>query len=108
MTPAERRAILEDVTERHLRQMQESGWWFVNDRGIHEIRYDRPTPWDINNGDCEEWAEAAQARVGGDVVWIEPLAAHAVLRLAGLYFDAQCLDGVRTRRELPIVQGVER
>lgn len=103
MPATERRAILAALTERVLDQMQATGWWHWNGQA-QEIRHDRPLPWDINNGLCQEWAEEAARLVGGYAFDISPRASHMVLRLGRRYFDAQCLDGVRTLRELPIVR----
>lgn len=74
-----------------------------------------PHPWDINNGRCEEFAEAVAARVPG----AEAIPAydpefhparddggwdcdHFVVEFAGRFYDAECHSGVERVRDLPI------
>lgn len=56
------RAVLHKVTQDILDRMQRDGWFYGESR---EPRHDRPTPWHINCGWCDEWAELAAERTGG-------------------------------------------
>ena len=110
--------VLHQVTEEILDQMQKTGWWSGPPKE-RVCRHDRPLPWDINCGMCESWAELAVQKLGaGDAIWIDQLifwdttdcedTFHCVLRLEGLFYDSQCLEGVDDPRKLPIVLGVSR
>lgn len=103
--------ILRKVTESMLDQMQEDGWYTSKGDYVHS----RPLPWDINNGRCEEWAEAAKDALGrGESDFVEDMdpelydIAHIVLVLDGRYYDAQVPEGVDSLRDLPIVRRVPR
>lgn len=112
-------STLRSVTTQTLDEMQRVGWYAPLER---EPRHDRPSAWDINNGWCEEWAEAAKRRVGGEVVDLAALrtevfglpegifedVAHVVLLLDGRFYDAQDLEGVDDPRQLQLVRGVSR
>lgn len=92
--------MLEQVTEAILNQMQASGWYGEG----RERRFDRPTPRDINNGNCEEWAELAVATVGGEAVWLDTFKTtatwrHCVLYLNGCYYDSLHLNGCHTLKQ---------
>ena len=118
---AERTRVLREVTEKIQDEMQRVGWWgWVN--GEHVYRHDRPTAWDINNGMCEEWAETAARRIGGDAIELSSLqykkfglpkgifedVAHMALLLDGRFYDAQDIEGVDDPRQLQLVRGVSR
>ena len=94
------------------------------------------TAWDINDGQCEDWARAALTAlggdpirgVGGDVYWFDEFLnemmraeglpetdedgdhpiSHAVLSYAGRWYDAQHPRGVDTLSSLSIARGVGR
>jgi hypothetical protein len=114
-----RERILNEVTEKITSNMQRVGWYGPRER---LPRHDRPTAWDINNGDCEEWAEEASRRLGGDPVDLAALkyemfglpegifedVAHVVLLLRGKFYDAQDPQGVSDPRQLHLVRGVPR
>lgn len=104
-------ARLQWLTQRMLKRMAREGWYGPGP--ARDARHDMPLPWDINNGLCEEWAEAAVELVGGDAEWLDSLDpncdfAHAVLVLDGRYYDAQTPRGVTDWHELPLVRGVGR
>lgn len=95
------REQLEQVTETILDRMQVSGWYWGASR---ELRFDRPTPRDINNGECEEWVILAIVAVGGRECWLDTFSTtqnwpHCALRLNGKYYDSLHLDGCRTLRQ---------
>lgn len=99
--------ILRAVTEHVLDIMQNGGWWHERVR-----RFDRPLPWDINNGWCEEWAEFAVEAIGrGHVTWLCDLdaerfdvGAHCVFVLDGWLYDAEVPDGVDRVDDLPFAR----
>lgn len=78
------------------------------------------TPWDINCGQCEEWAEAAAKELGfGSVQWLPEFPfrtarknkrgiRHCVLMIGGRYYDAQNIFGVTDWRSLDVVRRVPR
>jgi hypothetical protein len=120
---AERTRVLREVTEKIQDEMQRVGWW----TGAYKARvkhHDRPTAWDINDGFCEEWAEAAVRRIGGDAEVVDLASlryekfglpddifedvAHVVLLLDGRFYDAQDIEGVDDPRQLQLVRGVSR
>jgi len=77
-----------------------------------------PTAWDINCGYCEEWAEHAAKRFGGEAVWMDKInpnfgddglsVRHCVLILNGRYYDSQHPDGVDSPWDMDIVNDVSR
>ena len=86
--------------------------------------------WDINCGDCEDWACEARGLLAsygihGEVDWLDnmdsrfqvyneeldewtPTVAHAVLDVEGRFYDSQHPEGVDDLAELDIVKGVHR
>ena len=61
--------VLVDVTREILDGMHLDGWWGWDDvSGKRVFRHDRPSAWDVNCGMCEEWADAARSRLGGEIV----------------------------------------
>jgi len=67
-------------------------------------RYDLLTPCDVVNGHCQQWAELANKRIPkSEIFFLEHNdIPHAVIFLAGLYYDAETPQGVRDYRQLPI------
>ena len=64
---------------------------------------------EINDGFCDGWAEEAQAKVGGEIVWLDNNGhvggyEHAVLVLDGRYYDAERCNGVTNTAALPWVR----
>lgn len=111
-----RRSYVEAVLRRHtevwLDQMQEHGWF---PPGSKTRSFERPTEWDINCGDCEDWAVGARKLLGGKEVWLEQVLnlepedlCHCVLFLDGRYYDSQHPDGVIDPEELDLVRKVSR
>ncbi len=120
LTPEEVTGLLMELTRDILERMATQGW-YRGDRRTQEM----PTVWDINCGACEDWADAAQELVGGDVFWLEDIdpdywrlseeeaedfaeMSHCVLYREGLWYDSQSIHGVSHPRELPLVQCVPR
>lgn len=117
------RKILQEETDRLLQQMAVNGFWSGDDQRY--LLY-CPTTWDINNGECETWAEAVAERVPDtEIIWLDAvpdwagqyvvdneikisdifeLPAHCVIFYRKKYYDAECLDGVSDWTQLPIVQ----
>jgi hypothetical protein len=103
------RERLEQVTEEILDRMQSEGWYYGPSR---EPRYDRPTAWHINCGWCQEWADLARGRVGGEIVDVDweldtggeyMTYCHDVLKLEGRFYDSQHPEGVDDLRKLDLV-----
>lgn len=65
-----------------------------------------PILWDINNGYCEEFAEAVCERLpGASLEWLDDIGYevnHCVVEYDGKYYDAECFGGVTNAAELPI------
>jgi len=71
-------------------------------------------PWDINCGDCEDFAEdlAEFLGEGAEVLWIDEVDSdwteddddirHAVVRFDGYYYDSEEPYGVKDWRHLPL------
>ena len=69
------------------------------------------SPWEINNGDCENFALDLIEMVGGEdwgteslgnyELW-EILPGHVWVYLDGKHYDSECPEGVDTPLELPI------
>ncbi len=101
------------VTQSIREDMARVGWWIPGYCSrIHKL----PTAREINCGWCDDWANAAEAAVGGQVFWLEDLdpdrltefpdMSHCVLYLNGLWYDSQTVYGVSHPQELPIVRCV--
>jgi hypothetical protein len=110
---------MSDVSEFILDCMQKNGWWKWDVLSKKRINtFERPTVWDINCGDCQEWAVEAQSRYGGEVYWMDELdpkygedelnIAHAVLKHGEKYYDSQHPNGVFCLDALSIVKGIGR
>lgn len=98
------RTQLEQVTETILDNMQAHGWYWGESR---KPRFDRPQPFNINGGHCEDWALLAVAAVGGEECWLDTFKttadwSHCVLRFNGKYYDSLHLDGCRTLKQFTI------
>lgn len=113
MNESEFRTILVRVRDRLLARMRSEGFW-------HERRLRRDaTPWDVNNGYCDEFADGVMAEVYGqsfepedmgpndpyvvDLATFDEDLAHCAVRWRGKFYDAECVSGVRSWRRLPIV-----
>jgi hypothetical protein len=102
---------MSDVTDAIFDQMQRHGWFLGASR---KRRVDRPTEWDINCGWCEEWAEEAQRRYGGEVLDLVELGydedeyAHIIVCVDGRYYDSQHPTGVDRHEDLDVVRRVDR
>lgn len=98
MTKGEFAEILADVRSAMLRTMG---------RGA--------TPWDINNGGCDDFAdtvvEIVEQKFPGEVIEgvsmdaYDPDLLHTTIWWKGRFYDAECLSGVAEKswRKLPIV-----
>lgn len=98
---------MENVTEIILDEMQHQGGWLKIIHGALRVarKGERPCPRDINNGWCETWAWAAEARYGGKVITLEDFKTmrnvrHYVLRLKRRYYDSMHPGGARTLKEI--------
>jgi hypothetical protein len=79
--------------------------------------------WDINNGSCEEWAQYVVERLpGAELVWLDQIAqpemwdtsdpdqsyflgpSHCIVRYRGRLYDAECHNGVKNWKSLPIFE----
>ena len=83
-----------------------------------------PDPYDINCGECEDFAMHVINQLGGEtdtlyMAWIEDLvdtpypdASHAVICFAGedgiVYFDAECPGGTADLRKIPAMANAGR
>ena len=101
-------ALLRHIRSKFLVKMAEDGFWYRR-----ELRHD-PIPWDINNGLCDQFADAAHKLVpnaeGYDVLELDPMAevAHVIIKRGRTFYDAENVRGVSDWRRLPIFQGRSR
>lgn len=106
MTTDDLEAVLVEETEALLSDMRQYGYFY---RG--ELRFD-PTTWDINNGRCDDFAEAVAARVtGAESVPTSAFGvdlAHQVILFGGRFYDAECHAGVTKLEDLPIARNCNR
>jgi len=67
-----------------------------------------PTSWDINCGHCEDWAKAVAKKIpGAEVIWLDQYdenIAHCAVLYQGKYYDAECWQGVKNWKSLPLVK----
>lgn len=100
------RQILIEERDKLLAEMRMYG--FFLDRAK---RFDATT-WDINNGHCEDFADAVESRCPSvSVIWLEdsePSLNHCVIRFQGRYYDAECIDGVEHPSQLPIAMNMSK
>lgn len=95
MHAEEIRRVLDQVTEEILGRMRRDGF-----RYRRRLRFD-PLVWDINNGHCDAWAErAAELLPGGFATWVDTY--HCVLVYDGRFYDADCPEGTRHWKDLPM------
>lgn len=73
------------------------------------------TPYEINNGCCEEWAEEVKFNISKTYkfcIWetVFGLAdtIHLFVQIDGRFYDAECLDGVDDYMQLPIFKKLLR
>lgn len=62
-------------------------------------------PSEINNGNCDVFADALYAVVGGELLEFDldsSYPTHVWVRHNGRHYDAECVDGVEDWRDLPI------
>lgn len=73
-------------------------------RGVHPNRKAHPVqhPYDINCGQCEEWAGRVEELVGDSVTVHDPDECHVFIEHGGKFYDAECPEGVTDWRRLPI------
>lgn len=68
------------------------------------------TPYEVNNGNCDAWAEEVLGLLGETghkvQIWATPMfyadTTHIFLRIDGKFYDAECSAGVDDHNELPI------
>ena len=77
---------------------------------------DPPTPYDIDCGFCEQWAEYVRERLpGAEALWLDSLTrnrnvsehghvfiAHCVVRYRGKLYDAETFEGVKHWYQIPV------
>lgn len=106
MTTHDLETVLVEETESLLNDMRQRGFFY---RG--ELRHD-PTAWDINNGRCDDFAEAVAARVAGaesvPASGFDVDLAHQVVLFGGRFYDAECHAGVARLEDLPIARNRNR
>lgn len=78
------------------------------ERAAHEIRrlvrrYNKH-PYDINNGDCADFADELAAALGdgAEAIDLPEEWAHSCVRYQGRYYDAEEPYGVKHWRQLPL------
>lgn len=109
MTEKEFRDILLHVRGTLLDAMEKHGFWHEE-----KLRFD-PTPWDINNGLCDEFADTVvgivKERYPKEKVDAPDLreygapeeVAHVPVVWRGKFYDAECIKGVKDWKKLPLV-----
>ena len=114
MRTREFQRILKRVRDEILEELRVEGFYYK-----HQLRHD-PTTWDINNGYCEAFAEDVCEQVPEATWdWIEDLVVeelgeeyegcyHAVIVFKGRYYDAECIEGVSSIKDIPVVKNVDR
>lgn len=102
MTKAQFRKICKAATEATLAEMREA-----RQCGAKHIP-ENPTTWDINNGFCDEWTTHVEKMVPEAAGMQTPdedfdngMPGHVWVKWKDKYYDAECLDGVKSWRELP-------
>lgn len=102
------KSVMEQATHEILKD--EQAWVFSGPRGKREAH--RPTtPFDVNNGYCEEWANLVVEHLPGAQV-VDPgnfsgnsddslEAGHVFVLYRGKFYDAEATDGVSSWLELP-------
>ena len=111
---------MQDITDDVLGRIRAIGAKFSyrdDDGNIFQIEGDDICAWDINCGWCNEWAETASKKYGGEVCWLDELdhislrevsVDHCILVMKGKYYDSQHPNGVNDPGDLDIVRGVSR
>lgn len=74
------------------------------------LHFEYFTAYDINDGGCEDWADAVMERLKDTAHDVQLWAtlhgisdtSHVFLRIDGKFYDAECLDGCDDHMELPI------
>ena len=106
MTTIDFETVLVEETEALLSDMLQHGFFYLG-----ELRFD-PTTWDINNGRCDDFAEAVAARVAGaesvPASGFGADLAHQVVLFGGRFYDAECHGGVQNLMDLPIAKNSGR
>ena len=108
MTSREFSDLLRYVRSKFLAKMARDGFWYRE-----KLRHD-PIPWDINNGLCEEFADAihglAPEAEGYDAAEFDPEtdSAHVFIKWGETFYDAENVRGVGDWRRLPLFQGRTR
>ena len=65
---------------------------------------EQPSAWDVNNGLCEDFAALVIARApdAQEYPCERYLLAHVCLQWRGRWYDAECVQGAKRLRDLPI------
>jgi hypothetical protein len=82
----------------------------AHDKVLALVKRVKMMPYDINNGFCEEFAEALSLQLPGSYVVSTPLGGdyppHDFVKYRGRYYDAEAPYGVIDPIELPIFKRV--
>jgi len=109
MTEREFQDILRDTRENMLDVMRQEGFYW-GPRHDRKLRYDA-TVWDLNNGACDEFADAvaeavpeAEALSDDQFAKVpeEAFPTHVFVHWRGKFYDSECIKGVKDWRKLPL------
>lgn len=89
---------MQNINKEILDDMEKNGWW-DNSKKKAIYTYRRPKLHQINWGNCENWAELAQDRYGGEILWLDNIA-HCVLKLNKMYYDSVNFLGIKLLKQL--------
>jgi hypothetical protein len=86
----------------------------VTKRMLRDDKYD--SPYDINNGGCEEWAtDVMEVFEKSDVpveIWATPFGFadtnHCFVRVHGKFYDSECPEGCDDHMDLPIFKNLAK
>lgn len=113
MTQKQFESILFHVQFVLLETMKSQGFWHGEGKK-RKLRYDA-TPWDINNGLCDDFADTVvgivKERYPKEKVDAPDLreygapeeVAHVPVVWRGKFYDAECIKGVKDWKKLPLV-----
>jgi hypothetical protein len=101
------RSVMVEVTAKYLAELNSQENPFFDNRSNPFFE------WDINCGDCEDWANDVERKLeaagiacevlGNDnFIRYQDLANHVFIRIGRKYYDCECLEGVSRIMDLPI------
>lgn len=96
------RDVMLAIRNEILQDMREQGFYYKGKKLY------TPTLWDINCGFCEWFGEEVEERIpGANCFWMDDEGydcSHYVVEYQGKYYDAECIDGVASLDDLPIIK----